>query len=92
MGLISKEQSVEILMQESLDLRGSIKLKVSVEVYRPHPHVKSYYTIPDSLAHIEVNSPGLAWRVVNTVKQALQSLAVQIEGENTNDRTTEQNP
>lgn len=68
-------------MQESLAIRGDIRLRVRVEVYNADPLVTGYYPIKDSQCVIEVPTPGLAWRVVEYVKQTLKQLAIDIEGD-----------
>ena len=71
----------ELLIQHSLNKRNSIRLRVSVSIYDNYDQYPKYSPIQDSVVYLEVNNPGLVWRVVGTVTQALKRLDVEMEGE-----------
>lgn len=71
----------ELLIQHSLNKRNSVRLRVSVAIYDNYDQYPKYSPIQDSVVYLEVNNPGLVWRVVGTVTQALKRLDVEMEGE-----------
>jgi hypothetical protein len=73
----------ELLIQHSLEQRKSVRLKVAVLMWDTHGD-PSYQVIPDSVAYLEVNTPGLVWRVVGQVVQSLKRLEIEMEREDDN--------
>jgi hypothetical protein len=76
-----KTLPTELLIQHSLETRGSVRLKVSVGIWDTHSQDPGYQMIQDSVVYLEVNNPGLVWRVVGNVVQGMKRLDAEMENE-----------
>jgi hypothetical protein len=70
-----------LLIQHSLETRGSVRLKVMVGIWDTYSQDPGYSTIQDSVVYLEVNNPGLVWRVVGNVVQGMKRLDAEMENE-----------
>ena len=76
----------EILIQRSLEVRHSVRIRVSVSVYDVYDPVGKYTSIHDATTYVELSNPGLLWKLVGNVRQGIKRMELE---EETNDRPNE---